>query len=264
MLLSTLALIFMAWRTPVVSLPLISPSTSSLTTPQQKRVFHVITALITTVATLSYFAMATGEGSSFAHIIVKESHKYVPDTREHILRQVFWARYVDWAITTPLLLLDLAFLAGLSGADILVAVVADVIMVLTGLFAAFSHREGVKWAWYAMACVAYLIIVYTFVVSGRRTVASKGTATARLFAAIGGFTLVVWTLYPIVWGISEGARKWTVDVEIIAYAVLDILAKPVFGFWLLFAHAKNAPAIDGFWAQGLTGEGAVRLDDDEA
>ena len=137
-------------------------------------------------------------------------------------------------------------------------------MVLSGLFATFAQGDGVKWGWYAIACVAYLFIIYILVISGRRAVASKGNATARLFASIGGFTLIVWTLYPIVWGISEGARKWSVDVEIIAYAVLDILAKPVFGFWLLFAHAKNASTIEGFWSNGLTGEGGVRLDDDEA
>jgi len=221
--------------------------------------------LITTFATLSYFAMATGEGTSFAHIAIRESHKHgIPDTVEHVFRQVFWARYIDWSLTTPLLLLDLAFLAGLNGADIFVAVVADVIMVLTGLFAAFGEGDRVKWGWYAMACIAYLVIVYVLAVSGRHTVSAKDSKTAKLFASIGGFTLILWTLYPIVWGISDGARKWSVDGEIIAYAVLDVLAKPVFGFWLLFAHAKNAPAIEGFWSHGLTGEGAVRLDDDEA
>ena len=39
-----------------------------------------------------------------------------------------------------------------------------------------------------------------------------------------------------VWGIADGSRIANVDAEIIAYAVLDILAKPVFGFWLLFTH----------------------------
>lgn len=39
-----------------------------------------------------------------------------------------------------------------------------------------------------------------------------------------------------VWGIADGSRKIDVDAEIIAYAVLDVLAKPVFGFWLLFTH----------------------------
>jgi bacteriorhodopsin len=207
--------------------------------------------------------MATGEGTSFAHITIRESHKHgISDTVEHIFRQVFWAHYIDWSLTTPLILLDLAFLAGLCGADILVVVAADIIMVLTGLFAAFASHDAVRWGWYTISCIAYLVIVFVFAISGRRAVSAKDSATAKLFASIGGFTLVIWTLYPIVWGISDGARKWSVDAEVIAYAVLDILAKPVFGFWLLFAHGKNVAAIHGFWSHGLSGEGAVRLDDD--
>lgn len=246
MFLSSVAFTAMAWSVPV-----------------SKRLFHVLTAFITIFATLSYYAMATGDGNSYAKFVIKEAHKHTPDTVEYVYRQVFWARYVDWSLTTPLLLLDLAFLAGMDGASILVAVVADLIMVLTGLFAAFGKTEGQKWGWYAMACAAYLVIVWQLAVAGRRAVASKGNATAKLFTAIGGFTLILWTLYPVVWGIGEGARKWSVDAEIIAYAVLDVLAKPVFGFWLLAAHARNATPIDGFWSHGLGSEGTVALGDDE-
>jgi bacteriorhodopsin len=262
MLLSTLAFVAMSWRVPVVS-PSSIYCRDSANRYQQKRLFHVITTLITTFAAISYFAMATGDGNSYAHIVVKEAHKHVPDTVEHVFRQVFWARYVDWSVTTPLLLLDLAFLAGMDGASILVAIVADIIMVLTGLFAAFGKNDGQKWGWYAIACIAYLVIVYQLVVSGRRAVLSKSNSTAKLYASIGGFTLILWTLYPIVWGIGDGARKWSVDAEIIAYAVLDVLAKPIFGFWLLFAHGRNATAIEGFWSHGLEGEGALRVGDDE-
>lgn len=136
-------------------------------------------------------------------------------------------------------------------------------MVLLGLFAAFGRTDGQKWGYYTIACIAYLVIVYQLVVPGRRAVAAKSNSTAKLFASIGGFTLILWTLYPVVWGIGDGARKWSVDAEIIAYAVLDVLAKPVFGFWLLFAHAKNASAIDGFWAHGLNNEGSLRVGDDD-
>jgi len=207
--------------------------------------------------------MATGDGNSYAHIIVKEVHKHVPDTVEHVFRQVFWARYIDWSLTTPLLLLDLAFLAGMDGASILVTIVADLIMVLLGLFAAFGSTGAQKWGYYAMACIAYLVIVYQLVIPGRRAVMAKDSKTAKLFAAIGGFTLILWTLYPIVWGIGDGARKWSVDTEIIAYAVLDVLAKPVFGFWLLLTHAKSAQSIEGFWSNGLNREGVLRVGDDE-
>lgn len=66
-----------------------------------------------------------------------------------------------------------------------------------------------------------------------------------------------------VWGVADGAHITTVDGEIIAYAVLDLLAKPVFGFWLLFTHDRNIVrstiSLDGFWSEGLTSTGSIRV-----
>ncbi|KAF2476563.1 family A G protein-coupled receptor-like protein [Lindgomyces ingoldianus] len=236
--------------------------------PVSKRLYHVITTLITTFAAISYFAMATGHGVSYKHIRVRHSHNHVPDTYDDIYRQVFWARYVDWSLTTPLLLLDLSLLAGLSGAHILMAVVADIIMILTGLFAALgSEGTPQKWGWYAIACIAYLVVIWHLAINGRAQAAAKSQKVASFFFAIAGFTIVVWTAYPIVWGIADGSRKMSVDAEIIAYAVLDVLAKPIFGLWLLFTHAKMPETnidLKGFWSSGLDREGSLRLDDDGA
>lgn len=159
--------------------------------------FHILTAFITTFATISYYAMATGDGVSTVSIMVKESHKHVPDTYQTVERSVYWARYVDWSVTTPLLLLDLCFLAGLSGANILVAVVADLIMILTGLFAAFGTDEKVKWGYYAMSCAAFLVIIYQLAIHGRSMAMAKDAKTGNFFQAIAGFTLVLWTMYPM-------------------------------------------------------------------
>lgn len=239
----------------------------SFSIPLSKRLYHVITTLIVTFASLSYFAMATGHGISYHHTTVTESHKHVPDTHRDVYREVYWARYVDWSLTTPLLLLDLALLAGLSGGNILIAIVADIIMVLTGLFAAFgSEGTPQKWGWYTIACIAYLVVVWQLAVGGRHTVAAKGGKVGNFFAAIAGFTFVIWTVYPIVWGVADGARKVDVDAEIIAYAVLDILAKPVFGAWLLYTHSAIPECqveLGGFWANGLGSEGQIRVGDDE-
>jgi hypothetical protein len=59
-----------------------------------------------------------------------------------------------------------------------------------------------------------------------------------------------------------------VNTEILAYAVLDVLAKPVFGLWLLLAHRRVAETnveIGGWWAHGLVvaAEGRIRVGDDE-
>ncbi|KAI0535428.1 hypothetical protein GGR58DRAFT_515404 [Xylaria digitata] len=230
--------------------------------PVQKRLLHILTAFITTTAFLSYYAMATGAGINYHTTIIKETKLHV--VTELVKRQVFWARYIDWTLTTPLLLVDLSLLAGLNGATILVLMFSDVVMILTGLFAAFSHDEPQGWGWYAFACLAYLNIVYQLVYKGRYAVSTKDTKTKAFFGAISLFTLALWTLYPIVWGVADGARIVNVDGEIIAYAVLDILAKPVFGFWLLLTHdnmASKTPSIGGFWADGLSSEGTLRVGD---
>src|SRR5271170_2384104 len=151
--------------------------------------FHILTAFVTTIAFLSYFAMATGDGICY--------HKNIPAKKDIIYREVYWARYVDWSITTPLLLLDLSLLAGLSGANVLVAIVADVIMVYAGLFASFGKGDGQKWGWYTIACVAYLTIVYQLAYNGLAAVAGKDGKTKAFYSTIGGFTLLVWTIYPM-------------------------------------------------------------------
>jgi len=250
MLLSTIAFAVMAYRTPV-----------------QKRLFHILAAFITTFATISYYSMACGDGASMITTIIKETHKHVPTTHTIYIREVFWARYVDWALTTPLLLLDLSLLAGLSGANILVAIVADLVMVLTGLFAALGNKDSQSWGYYAMGCVAYLVIIYLLAVPGRRSALKKEPSAKKFTAAISIFTLVIWTVYPVIWALGEGSRRISVDAEIIAYAVLDILAKPVFGAWLLITHSKvpaTQHSIDGVWSRGIGAiEGSLRVGDDD-
>ncbi|CAK3982387.1 family A G -coupled receptor [Lecanosticta acicola] len=235
--------------------------------PISKRLYHVVTTLITITASISYFAMATGHAVGYHHVVVRDSHKHVPDTERDIYRQVYWARYVDWALTTPLLLLDLCLLAGLNGGTILIAVVADLIMILTGLFAAYgSEGTPQKWGWYAIACIAYLVVIWHLVIHGRAAATAKGGKVGNFFAAIGGFTLIIWTVYPIIWGIADGSRHMNIDEEIISYAVLDILAKPIFGAWLLFTHSSMAETnieIGGFWSHGLGAEGTIRVGDDD-
>uniref|UniRef100_UPI001C31EA5B Opsin n=1 Tax=Leptosphaeria maculans TaxID=5022 RepID=UPI001C31EA5B len=235
--------------------------------PVNRRLYHVITTIITLTAALSYFAMATGHGVALNKIVIRTQHDHVPDTYETVYRQVYYARYIDWAITTPLLLLDLGLLAGMSGAHIFMAIVADLIMVLTGLFAAFgSEGTPQKWGWYTIACIAYIFVVWHLVLNGGANARVKGEKLRSFFVAIGAYTLILWTAYPIVWGLADGARKIGVDGEIIAYAVLDVLAKGVFGAWLLVTHAnlrESDVELNGFWANGLNREGAIRIGEDD-
>ncbi len=69
----------------------------SFRVPRRNRVFHYITASITLVATVAYFTMASNLG--FAAIAV-EFQRSDPKVAG-IYREIFYVRYIDWVITTP-------------------------------------------------------------------------------------------------------------------------------------------------------------------
>jgi bacteriorhodopsin len=229
----------------------------------QKRLLHTLTALITTVSFLSYLAMATGEGVTYKHSVVHYPHKHVPDTHQEYLRQVFWVRYINWIITTPLILINIALLGGLSGANLLVAIAADLTMFVAGFTATYSY-DGRRWVWYAIAVIAFLVVGFQVGVNGARSARRGGDQHRSLFTSFSGANLLVFLLYPIILAVSPLSGRISVDAETVAWAVHDILTQGLFGFWLLLGHDRSETGqlfVDGFWAHGINHEGAIRFGD---
>ncbi|KAM0551852.1 hypothetical protein ACHAPJ_008188 [Fusarium lateritium] len=233
----------------------------------QRRVFYFLTTLTTLISALAYFAMASGQTSYFNCTSVRDHHKHIPDTHHDVCRQVFWARYVDWAISTPILVLELSLLAGIDGAHTIFAIVANVIFVLAGAFSAVGHANTAqKWGWYAISIIGYLFTIWHVAVHGSRTSRARGTKIARLFGSISVAALILWTVYIVVWGAAGGAWKVKVGTEVVIYAVLDVLTKAVLGLWLITATRQNrdtTPEIGGYWANGAGAEGTIRVGDDD-
>ena len=70
----------------------------SFTKHRSHRVFHYITAAITLTAAISYFTMASNLG--YAAIGVEFNRPSRPSVRG-ATRAVFYVRYIDWFVTTP-------------------------------------------------------------------------------------------------------------------------------------------------------------------
>ncbi|KAJ3060241.1 hypothetical protein HK102_009604 [Quaeritorhiza haematococci] len=186
----------------------------------ENRVFHYLTLAITTIAALSYYAMASNEG----YVTVND-------------RRIYYARYIDWTFTTPLLLADLGMLAGLGVEKLLWIAFMDVLMVVTGVFGAIDATSA-KWGWFVFGCVFFVPILYALVVDGNQVAASKSEGHRSVYTTLSILTIVLWTAYPIVWALAEGTQVLSLDAEIGIYAVLDITAKSIFGFYLLLNHHK--------------------------
>lgn len=192
----------------------------------------VASGFVCAIAACAYFAMARDQGI----------HSFVDNAG--VERTVYYARYLDWVLTTPLLLVGLVTVAlprltstlgsrdraGLIGA----VVGADVLMIVTGLIAALSKDTTTRWIWYVISCVAFLIVLYLVAGPIRAAAAQRSAGHAALYTRLLGLLTVLWFIYPIVWAIgTEGAGIVGLNSEIAIFAVIDLLAKVGFGIMLV-------------------------------
>ena len=76
--------------------------------------------------------------------------------------------------------------------------VADLIMVLTGLFAAFGTEDTPqKWGWYTIACIAFIFIFWHLGLNGGANARAKGDKLRTFFVSIAAYTAILWTAYPM-------------------------------------------------------------------
>merc|ERR1719285_832368 len=152
--------------------------------------FEVLTMGITGIATLAYLLMFTGAGRMW----VEE----VPGT----FSPVYWGRYVDWVLTTPLMLWDILALAGAPSDEIAMVVIMDMVLM--------KYSKVNKY----------------------------GEEARALYNKVAWMTIVLWTLYPIVWIVAEGQRMVSASMEACLYAIMDVSAKCVFG--IIIVQARGA------------------------
>lgn len=147
-------------------------------------------------------------------------------------RDVFWGRYVDWVVTTPLLLLDLGVLAGLRPKLIAGVIAADIFMILTGLVAALETKPT-NYLWYIISCGAFLTIVVSLVTEFTASAARRNVKVNNLFLGLRNILIVLWCGYPIVWILgAEGFSIINVGLETAFYTIIDLCAKVGFGLIL--------------------------------
>jgi bacteriorhodopsin len=193
-----------------------------------KRYYHIITTFICMFASLAYLTMATGHGVY---------------TRPFDGREFFYARYIDWALTTPLQLLDLLGFAGADTDTTCFIVGIDILMIVAGLIGAFFEGQE-KWAFWGFGMLMFVPIVYYLLVTLKEGAAwdAQPEWKKSLYNKISMLTAVSWACYPVVWMFAEGSNKLSADTEAVAYTILDILSKSVFGFLIVSARETDGSA----------------------
>jgi len=175
------------------------------------------------IAATAYLAMAFGIGTLFK---LDGSVTYL-------------ARYLDWSVTTPILLSSLVLLAfhehgrtGEVGGHLTAIIVLDVLMIATGLVSSLIGPSFAKWVWYAWSCVAFLGVLYLLWGPLRTLAQSRGMALGTAYNKNVAFLTVIWFLYPIVFLVGpEGMKIITDPTSVWAILVMDVVAKVVYAFY---------------------------------
>ena len=196
-------------------------------TDEEQTQFYVVTIFITAIASVSYFAMATGFGLTEVQVGSQTL-------------EIYWARYADWLFTTPLLLLDLALLAKAGRTTTYTLIGLDVLMIITGVVGALvTSSPALRIVWWGISTGALLFLLY-FLVGALSEAASRQTASVRsLTARLRNMLIVLWLAYPVVWILGTEGTLGILPLywETAAFMVLDLTAKVGFGFVLLRSHS---------------------------
>jgi bacteriorhodopsin len=236
----------------------------SLRARREDKDHFVVAFFITVIAACSYYAMAVGnldyrvadraEGSSFVAQL---------------------PRYVDWTLTTPLLLLSVALIAlpplknfyesRERQTAILSLMFADALMIVTGIFATLNGDPSVKYIWYGISCgfyVATAFILLSVLKRGRQ----RGGKAPNVKAAqgLGAYLLLLWLAYPIVWIFGpQGWSLWGETADAAIFMFLDWAAKVIFGIMLSLAVLRIGRQVTEVKGRGSVDLATEQLGDGE-
>jgi bacteriorhodopsin len=177
------------------------------------RLHRLVAGVVCFIASLAYLTMSLGYGYT---------------VRCCDGRQFYYARYVDWTITTPLMLWEIIDYTNAPQNERIFLISMDIIMVIGGLIGALVCG-GEKWAFFGFSILTFIPILWFLCALEAQAKEKK----LRIFRSIMNITVLSWFFYPIVWILAEGTGVLCANAEAICYTVLDIISKTVFGFLIV-------------------------------
>ncbi|WP_169525176.1 bacteriorhodopsin [Pseudalkalibacillus hwajinpoensis] len=182
---------------------------------------YVVAMMITAWSGVAYLSIALGQG------FIERPEK-----------TIYFARYLDWVVSTPLLVLSLALTAMFYETKknkVLIASImaTDVFMILTGLIADFSP-DSLKYIWYSLGVIALFIILLITWIPLKR-IADRHEQLSKHYKRVALYLTIFWLLYPTAWILGASGIGMTQGIiDTLAFVILPIFSK--IGFGLLDLH----------------------------
>ncbi|WP_294746377.1 bacteriorhodopsin [uncultured Exiguobacterium sp.] len=190
-----------------------------------------VAALVTFVAAIHYYFMKQAVGDSG---LLSEIDGFPTEIR-----------YIDWLVTTPLLLIKFPLLLGLKegkGRALLTKlVIADIIMIIGGYIgeSSINLAGGFTplglWA-YVVGCIAWFYIIYLLFTNVTKAAQDKPAPIRKALLQMRLFILIGWAIYPVGYAVTLFAPGIEVQlVRELIYNFADLINKVGFGLIAFFA-----------------------------
>lgn len=194
--------------------------------PTSNRVFHYLFTVTLLVGATTYYAQASDLGWSAINTTTAAGGA---------TRQIFWARYINWAVAFPSLALALGLASGVSWTTILCNISIAWFWVVGYLAAAYTPT-AYKWGFFAFGTFAWVILAASTLNESYEAAAPLGIG--RDYRVLSGAVNVLWLLYPVAFGLGDGGHRIGVTGGSVFVGVLDVLMGPGISFAFLFLARK--------------------------
>jgi len=149
-------------------------------------------------------------------------------------------RYVDWLLTVPLLLAELVIVLKLAKSTtrslIIRLGVAAVAMILLGYPGELAAPDSsARTLFGILSTIPFLYILYVLFVELGRSLGRQSAGVRKIVDGLRFLLLATWGFYPLAY-IAPSVIDDPATAEVVrqvGYSIADILAKPVFGLFIL-------------------------------
>lgn len=159
-------------------------------------------------------------------------------------------RYIDWLLTTPLLLVEFALIVALAGAVkrglLAKLIVADIAMIVFGYLGEIGEPGSVgNYAFFILSSLAWLYIVVVVVTL---KVTDGPPHVQRAVRAMKWFVVAGWAIYPIgtatqeVLQLTGSDAAAAIGIAAVIYVIADVLNKV--GFGIIAVRAAKQSSVD--------------------
>jgi len=146
-------------------------------------------------------------------------------------------RYLDWTLTTPLLVGYTAYVAGSGRKTVLGVALADFLMIVLGV-GVLAFAPPVQWVFFGLSALCHIVLLIELYGPIRNSTFRQAPTRRQLGRLLLNYIGLLWLAYPLVWLFGPGLQWVSADGIAVIITYLDVTAKVPFVYFIYRAR-KN-------------------------